>query len=105
LPSLRNAVFAVVEPAVVMGLAVLTAYSALALICFPVLNERRIRVKDAIETLGRNWVVVTVILVPLFYRTVRSFLDELREGPFGMKREPRRIEVLQAHNPPSRKEG
>lgn len=88
-----------------MGLAVVATYSALALICFPVVDETRIRVKDAIETLGANWVVVTVVLVPLFYRTVRNFLDELREGPFGMKREPPRIEVVQAHNPPSRKKG
>jgi hypothetical protein len=40
--------------------------------------------------MNENWKVGLLILLPLFYRPIRTFLEELREA-FGMKRTPREV--------------
>jgi len=41
--------------------------------------------RDLIVKIGDNWKTVLILLIPLFYRTVRTFLEEVHEA-FGMKR-------------------
>ena len=38
-----------------------------------------------LRTLNDNWKAVLLILIPLFYRTIRMFLEQTEEA-FGMKR-------------------
>ena len=43
---------------------------------------------DVLATLNLNWKALLVLLVPLLYQTIKSFLDEVEEA-FGMKRRPK----------------
>lgn len=44
--------------------------------------------KEMVPILGQNWKVVFVLMVPLFYQTIRTFLEEVQEA-WGMKRPKR----------------
>jgi len=41
--------------------------------------------KEIVSILGKNWKVVFILMVPLFYQTIRTFLEEVQEA-WGMKR-------------------
>jgi hypothetical protein len=47
--------------------------------------SRQIRVVSIMRGLNQNWKAALLLLVPLFYRTVRRFLEQTEEA-FGMKR-------------------
>lgn len=40
--------------------------------------------RDTVKALSDNWRILLLVLVPLFYRAVRSFLERLEEA-WGMK--------------------
>ena len=44
------------------------------------------RAAQILEILNQNWRVLLILAIPLFYRPVKRFLDELEEA-FGMKRQ------------------
>jgi hypothetical protein len=56
----------------------------------PSLDAKQVRLVEVIRLMNENWKVGLLILIPLFYRPVRTFLEELREA-FGMKRTPREV--------------
>jgi len=64
--------------------------------CDAAIREQRI--EAALKMLNENWKVGLLILVPLFYRTIRMFLERVRKA-FGMEvQEPEEIE--EKPNPP-----
>ena len=63
-------------------------------------EERQTRFTDSVKLVDDNWKVGLLILVPLFFRTIRSFLERVEEA-WGMKA-PRIPEVAEsAPNPAS----
>ncbi len=44
--------------------------------------------KEIVPILGTSWKVVFLLMVPLFYQTIRMFLEEVQEA-WGMKRAKR----------------
>jgi len=54
------------------------------------LDAKQARLVEVVRLLNENWKVGLLILLPLFYRPIRTFLEELREA-FGMKRAPREV--------------
>ncbi len=64
--------------------------------CTPTIRQKRI--ETALKMLNDNWKVGLLILVPLFYRTIRMFLERVRKV-LGMEaREPEKVE--EKLNPP-----
>jgi DNA integrity scanning protein DisA with diadenylate cyclase activity len=59
---------------------------------------RQQRIEDTLKMLNENWKVGLLILVPLFYRTIRMFLERVRKA-FGMEvQQPEQVE--EKANPP-----
>ena len=85
----------------VIGVGLALCYVLFVLFTEPSSSENRQVVKDAIQTLGANWTFAIVILLPLFYRTVRVFLEEIQEAG-GIKRVPRVAEKVTERNPPKK---
>lgn len=44
--------------------------------------------KDVIGFVSQNWKIVLILMIPLFYQTVRTFLEEVQEA-WGIKRTPK----------------
>lgn len=44
--------------------------------------------KDVIAFVAKNWKIVLILMIPLFYQTVRTFLEEVQEA-WGIKRSPK----------------
>lgn len=84
LPKLLDWVLGVVEPLLALGFATALFYLGFRV----VLGKASLADRDLIRDTAENWKIVVIILVPLFYRTVRIFLEEVREWA-GMKRKPR----------------
>jgi len=67
----------------VAGLAIVVTAGAIYEICwilwghFP--PDRQSRMRDALNMLNGNWKVGLLLLIPLFYRTVRAFLQRAEE--------------------------
>jgi hypothetical protein len=60
------------------------------------------RIKSTLTMLNENWKVGLLLLVPLFYRTVRMFLERVRKF-LGMERDPE--QVVTQTNPERTKSG
>ncbi len=84
LPKLLDWALAVVEPLVALGFACAVFYLGSRVVFGTASEDERRLIKDVSE----NWKIAVVVLVPLFYRTVRIFLEEVVEAA-GMKRRPR----------------
>ena len=44
--------------------------------------------KESIAFVSQNWKIVLILMIPLFYQTVRTFLEEVQEA-WGIKRTPK----------------
>lgn len=52
------------------------------------------RFRDALTQADTHWKLGFALLIPLFYRTIRKFMEEMEEAPLGFKR-PKKGEVSQ----------
>jgi hypothetical protein len=52
------------------------------------LQMKEQRLADVLATLNSNWKAVLILLIPLFYRTIRRFIARIRKGPLGMEADP-----------------
>lgn len=59
---------------------------------------RQQRVESMLKTLNDNWKASLLLLVPLFYRTIRMFLEKVKRA-WGMEIEPEKQSTK--GNPPS----
>jgi hypothetical protein len=82
----------VAELFVVLALAIsITVLAILTLIWIvktPCLQVQQDRLITVLKTLSDNWKAVLILLVPLFYRTIRKFIARIRKGPLGMEADP-----------------
>jgi len=83
LPDFLDWLLAVVERSLALGIALVVFWVGFRLASGKATPNER----DTIFKLGENWKAAFFLLIPLFYKTVRVFLEEVR-GAFGMKRQP-----------------
>ena len=69
----------------VLGIMVVALYELYWVCLGDSASLRHARLAIVIRELNDNWKPGLLILVPLFYRTVRTFLEQVEEA-FGMKR-------------------
>ena len=84
LPDWLNWVLSVVEPLIVLGITVSVSYGAWCLVR-PDVNGRQARIIVAMKGINDNWKAALILLVLLFYRTIRIFLEQAEEA-WGVKR-------------------
>lgn len=77
--------FAVVEPVFGLGWAFFAAFCVVMLLLAPTGCPLRQSISSGADTLGRNWPFGLALLLPLFYRPLRTLIDELDEF-FGYRR-------------------
>lgn len=84
LPDFLNWLLSAIEPLIVLGITVSVSYGAWCLI-MPEANGRQARILALMKGINDNWKAALVLLVPLFYRTIRIFLEQAEEA-MGVKR-------------------
>jgi uncharacterized membrane protein YfcA len=88
LPAGLDWVLSVVEPLIVLGIGVFIIYSAYWLIWGPEHSSQQARIAQAMKMMHDNWKAGLILIVPLFYRTIRGFLERVEE--FAGAKAPRR---------------
>lgn len=97
LPEFLDWLLAVIEPLIVIVSAI--GYGGYWLAFGPETDPRHARMLALLTAVDENWKVVVLLAVPLFYRTVRRFLEQVEEL-WGVKRPRRVAQVERAPNPP-----
>jgi hypothetical protein len=54
-------------------------------ICFGIGGDQKSRLAGAVNGINLNWKIGLLLLIPLFYRTIRDVLERMEEGPLGTK--------------------
>jgi hypothetical protein len=102
LPKWLNWLLSVVEPLIVLVITLLVFYSTCWLVFGNEHDEHRVRLIGLMKDLNDNWKAGLLLLLLLFYRTVRVFLEQAEEA-FGVKRNKTLLsgEPQTGSNPPS----
>jgi hypothetical protein len=45
----------------------------------------RLAAVEILTAVSENWKALLILVIPLFYRTIRGFVERMEEGPFGTK--------------------
>jgi ascorbate-specific PTS system EIIC-type component UlaA len=99
LPSWLDWLLSVVEPLTVLLITATIIYVGYGLVFGSPQNINQTRFKALMVIISDNWKAALLLLVVLFYRTVRVFLEEVQEA-FGMRRNPLPGSPQTAPNPP-----
>src|SRR5713226_4468994 len=85
LPVWLNWLLSVVEPLVVLGIAIVILYAGYSAVFGPLQSTQQARFKELLQVINDNWKVGVLLLIVLFYRTIRIFLEQAEEA-FTVKR-------------------
>ncbi|HKW87950.1 MAG TPA: hypothetical protein VJN21_04255 [Candidatus Acidoferrales bacterium] len=85
LPDWLDWLLCVAEPLVVLGITLVVFYIGYTLVFGPEQSGHQTRFKELLRVVNDNWKAGLLLLVLLFYRTVRIFLEQAEEA-FGVKR-------------------
>ena len=85
LPDWLDWLLSVVEPLVVLAITVVIFYIGYGLVFGSAQSNQLARFKDLMEEVNDNWKAGLLLLVLLFYRTIRIFLEQAEEA-FSIKR-------------------
>jgi hypothetical protein len=80
-----NWVISIVESFIIFGIAFVIFYGGYLFVFGSDQNPQRQRMIALVAIASQNWKGFLLILIPLFYRPIRMFLEEVEEA-FGMKR-------------------
>jgi len=101
LPDWLNWLLSVCEPLIALAIASFAFYAGW-IVLSPSHSDSQARLIQTLRALNDNWKAVLLLLVPLFYRTVRTFLEQAEEA-FSIKRKkPLSGEPQEESNPPKR---
>jgi len=70
---------------IALGIFLFIAFEISWVIC-PISTNMQSRIEAVLKALNANWKVGLLVLIPLFYRTVRTFLELVQKGPGGLER-------------------
>lgn len=77
--------YRVIEGGTILALFVTAFYAGYWLVWGSPADPRYSRMLNLLDALSRNWKAFFLLAIPLFYRTVRTFLEEVQEAG-GIKR-------------------
>jgi hypothetical protein len=100
-PHWMDIVLSILEPAIIVGITLLAIYASCWLMFGNENSAQHIRMIRMVVLLNENWKVGLILLLLLFYRPIRIFLEQLEQGPLGMKRRvpAEQVVVDQQENP------
>jgi len=98
LPDWLNWLLSVVEPLVVLAIAFLLGYSVYMSIWDQ--GGQQTKLIQLMKVVNDNWKAALILFVILFYRTVRVFLEQAEEGPWGFKKKSMQGDSQAEPNPP-----
>ena len=82
--------FRYLEVCTVIGIVLLAASACVYEIVWIITGgswlDAHARFRDALAQVDAHWKIGLALLIPLFYRTVRQFMEEMEEAPLGFKR-------------------
>ena len=93
-------IFKTVEGLTVLGIFLLTAYVAWWMVWGDILDPRYARTLALVHTMSENWRAFLLLGVPLFYRPVRTFMEEAQEWAGMKRRTPPTAAPIEGENPP-----
>jgi membrane-anchored glycerophosphoryl diester phosphodiesterase (GDPDase) len=101
LPKWLNWLLSVIEPLMVLLIAGGVVYAGYWLL-FDQSGSKQNRLTCLMQVLNENWKVVALLMIVLFYRTIRIFLEQAEEA-WGVKRKRPLApeEVAETTNPPT----
>lgn len=100
LPEWLDWLLSVVEPAVVLAITCLMAYSVCLLMFGG--GPGRARLVELMKGMNDNWKASLLLLLVLFYRTVRTFLEQAEELLTVKRKKTLAGELEKEPNPPGR---
>jgi len=96
IPDFLDYVLSILEMVIVLAIALLTGY---AVFCFVFGTHEEARFIVLMQVISENWKASLVLLIPLFYRPVRTFLEELEQVGSIRRRNVRPTAKQQEDNP------
>lgn len=85
--------FRYLEACTVIGIVVLAAsacgYELFWIVTGGAWRDAHARFADALTQVDAHWKIGLALLIPLFYRTIRQFMEEMEEAPLGFRRKKR----------------
>ena len=93
-------VLGLVELSTVLGIFLLTCYITYWIVFGSLISEEHLRMVTLLETLANNWPAALILIVPLFYRPLRKFLEELDEFAGAKRKSSLPGAGTEAKNPP-----
>lgn len=85
LPEWLDWLLRLTEPLVVLGITFVVFYIGYTLVFGADQGSHQVRFNELLKAVNDNWKAGLILLVLLFYRTVRTFLEQAEEA-FGVKR-------------------
>jgi hypothetical protein len=77
IPDYLNWLLSILELLIVFAIASLVGY---AVFCFLLGTSQEVRFTRLMQVVNENWKAALVLLIPLFYRPIRVFLENLEEA-------------------------
>lgn len=74
--------------ALAISLAILALFTLIWIVKTWSLQVQQDRLTTVLKTISDDWKAVLILLVPLFYRTIRKFIARIRKGPLGVEADP-----------------
>lgn len=85
LPIWLNWLLSVIEPCIILVIAFVLAYAGYWLIFGSEGSGHQARLTQLMKLMNDDWKAALILLVLLFYRTIRTFLEQAEEA-WGVKR-------------------
>lgn len=95
IPNFLNWLLTVLELLIVLAIVLVIGYAIVSFLW----GDSQVRVVLLMVAINENWKAALILLIPLFYRPIRIYLEQLDKGPFGMQRRPAPVEQEQKENP------
>ena len=99
LPQWLNWLLSVVEPLIVLAITFVIGYAAYWLVFGLNATDKHTRMIQAMEVINNNWKVALIVLLLLFYRTVRIFIEQAEELWIVKRKKPMVGEQQEQPNP------
>jgi len=99
IPDWLTWLLSLVELLIVLAIAFLVGY---AVCCFMWDSAQQVRFTHLMQVVNENWKAALVLLIPLFYRPARAFMENLEEaGSFKRRKPVEASSKQQETNPPT----
>ena len=99
--TLARMAYRVVEGGMIVGLFAIACYAGYWVVFGDMHNPRYLRMMALLPIASAYWKACVIFLIPLFYRTVRTFVEEVQEFAGAKRRSSLPGPGSEAKNPPN----